>query len=154
VRDTITRAGLYFPGSPCDRLPDDAYDASLAVKVSGSRDVPPDLDSVVLNVDVGHAGRGSPWLGGRALARPDGCGRIQISATVSDETGTVAYRDVIGLPRSLFPGQGLHLRTDLVRGSKPAPHLSADHEYHLTLGLQQAGVRAFTSPGSSVSVAL
>jgi hypothetical protein len=138
-RNELTNAGLFFPSSPCGPLPEDAYKARLSATVSRSAADPVDLESVELDLDVGHIGRGAPWLGSRAS---NGCGRVRIAVSVSDERGDVVYRNSIGLPRTLFPGQGVHVHAK-VATLAPVPTLSAAHRYKLLVRLEQVGVRFF-----------
>jgi hypothetical protein len=154
VRDRLTRAGLYFPGSPCVALPADAYRASLDVSMAHNAS-PVDLSALRLSVDVTREGRGSPWLGMHALARADGCGRVGVDATVEDETGVVVYKRVIDTPRSLLPGEAWHLHSALTDRAVAAPRLAPGHSYRLVLRLVQQSVRYFGgADGRGVTVPL
>jgi hypothetical protein len=135
---------LFFPDSPCDRLPESAYDAQVTAAVSRSQDQPLDLESVVIDLDIGHIGRGSPWLGTRALAGPSGCGRTQILFTVFDEDREIIYRNAVAIPRTIFPGEGVHVKSKLAAGARESvPTLRPEQSYTLSIRLEQVGVRYF-----------
>jgi hypothetical protein len=154
VRNRLTGAGLYFPGSPCAELPIDAYHAALDVSVErGGNGV--DLSAVRLSVEVIREGRGSPWLGMHALARADGCGRVAVEATVVDETGAVVYERALDTPRSLLPGEAWHLHSALVDRAVAAPVLASGHTYRLVVRLVQLSVRFFGgADGKGVTIPL
>jgi hypothetical protein len=155
LRERLTRAGLYFVGSPCGALPPDAYRAALDVSLEpGGRDAV-DLSALRLSVDVTREGRGSPWLGSHAIARANGCGRVEVDATVENETGAVVYERAISTPRSLLPGESWHLHSALTGAGVPAPDLAPGHPYRLVVRLVHQGVRYFGGPdGAGVVIAL
>jgi hypothetical protein len=139
ARDDLTRAGLFFSGSPCDRMPKDAYKAEFSASVSGVKK-PLDLESLELDADVGHIGNGSPWLGSRA-STGSSCGHVVVALTMTDDHGDVVYRNTIGLPRTLFPGQGVHVHAKVAADTGTVPTLHAGHTYKLYARLEQRGVR-------------
>jgi hypothetical protein len=130
-------------------MPKDAYKAAFSAEVSGVAD-PLDLEALEVDADIGHIGTGSPWLGSRALLRSNGCGTVQVALTVTDERGGTVYRNAVGLPRTLFPGQGVHLHTKVAATSGSLPTLHSGHDYKLHVRLEQVGVRYIGDPNPVV----
>jgi hypothetical protein len=143
LRDRVTAAGLYFPGSTCRALPADAYRADLRVSARQPDDVLENLDALQLTIDVAHAGAGAPWLGTRAIGEVSGCGRVEIATTVTDGSGKVVYEHTIPTPRTLMPGERERIVAGVVaRGARP-PALAAGGRFTLNVQLVQQGVRFF-----------
>jgi hypothetical protein len=143
VRERAVRAGLFFPGSPCRRLPADAYRAGLSVVVQHHGRSLSDLDALRLSIDIAHDGGGAPWLGTRAIAKVSGCGRVEIATSVIDGRGKVVYKHTIATPRSLLPGERAHVVSGIVGPDAPVPSLTSGGPYTLNVVLVQEGVRFF-----------
>jgi len=142
-RDRVKDAGLYFPGSTCRALPDDAYRADLRVSARQPDDVLENLAALQLTIDLSHEGGGAPWLGTRAIGEVSGCGRVEIATAVTDGQGKVVYKHTIPTPRTLLPGEREHIVAGVVApGAKP-PALTGGGPYTLNVMLVQQGVRFF-----------
>ena len=143
LRERVTQRGLYFPGSTCRALPDDAYRAGLHVSAEQPDDVLEHLDALRLTIDVVHEGAGAPWLGTRAIAQAGGCGRVEIATTVTDARGKVVYKHTIPTARTLMPGEREHIVAGVVAPGTPPPTLGAGGPFTLNVVLVQQGVRFF-----------
>jgi hypothetical protein len=155
VRERVIAAGLVYPATPCAALPDGSYDADLRARLTGQND-----DAITqrdILVDVKRGPRGAPWLGGLATAEPNGCGRTVVSATLVDDRGSVLSETLLGLPRSLFPGDHVRVRGPLVRAKNgtSVPILDPARRYHVNVRLVQERVRAFGGPnGEGITIGL
>jgi hypothetical protein len=139
-RDRIERAGLHFPEAACGELPDETYEAVIDAAVA-SRNADP--RSVVLDLEIEHAGAGSPWLGSLALID---CGRVNVIATLTDDSDEIVYERRIAMPRGLLPGESARVRTDLVAEGAAAPPYEAGRNYAVRIALVHEGVRIFGGP--------
>ncbi|MDQ1449745.1 MAG: hypothetical protein QOC79_2716 [Actinomycetota bacterium] len=146
----VTKAGLYFPASPCAPLPGIAYKAGVRVSVSYSG-VAHSLSSVNLAIDLSNRVGGAPWLASSTGARSKACGRVSLAATVTDARGKAVYRRRIMLPKTVMPGETVHLKTALVASPRVDPRLDEPRTRALRLELVQEGVRFFGE--DSVAVA-
>ncbi|HTK15473.1 MAG TPA: hypothetical protein VL769_03695 [Acidimicrobiia bacterium] len=147
---SVTKAGLYFPASPCVPLPGRAYKALVRVLVSYSG-FGHGLSSVNLAIDLSNRVGGAPWLAASTGARSKACGRVSLAATVTDARGTTVYRRRILLPKTVMPGESVHLKTALVASPRADPTLDEPRTRVLRLELVQEGVRFFGD--DSVAVA-
>jgi len=103
VRDRLRARGLVARGPVCAPLPDEAYRGT--VRVVGRTD-PSGSAAGGVRLEVGHRGRGAPWIAGAPVAGVS-CGRVRLATEYLSRAGTVVRTDVSDLPRTLFPGDSV-----------------------------------------------
>jgi hypothetical protein len=146
----VTKAGLYFPASPCAPLPGSAYKARVRVLVSYSGS-DHGLSSVNLAIDLSNRVGGAPWLASSASERSKACGRVSLAATVTDARGAAVYRRRIVLPKTVMPGETVHLKTALLASPRVDATLDEARADALQLELVQEGVRFFGEDSAAVA---
>jgi len=141
-RAAVEQAGLLAPNNPCSPLPEAAYSATMHASVSA-----PASDNAaarVVDLAVQHDGAGAPWLQSLGKLRSDRYGQVDIIETVVDQHQRAVYERSLPLPRTVMPGDSVHVHANLAPPGALA--LRAGTAYTVRFALVQQGVRAFGGP--------
>jgi hypothetical protein len=155
LRAKVAQAGLLTPNNPCTALPAAAYQAPITATVTLAPGQ--NVSTTIVDISVAHAGAGAPWLASLGTLNANRCGQVDLIASVFDEAQQPVYVRTIPLPRTVLPGDTVHVREPLA-DPKLGPKtftLRANHAYSVRIALVQQGVRVFGGPrGTGVVQAL